>query len=999
MSRPPILLPQSLETRVSRVKGCFMLLKQCGSTRKQNFERIRVRLLRAVTLTRYAIMSQAWVFMKRTLIFSLVLHAGIVASPVFCQTPISLPTSKLLPDPSPGRVGFVNSFPATIAISPDGKYAALLNDGYGTIKSHGRQSIAVFNLSTSELKDFPDRRLSIDAHQSYFLGLAFSSNGKYLYASVGSVTDLAGSKPHDTGNGIAVYRFNKGTVKPKRFIKILPQALAPGKKVASALSMAPHGTALPYPAGIAVISRQGHDELLVANDLSDNVVLLDLHTGKVLQQFDLSTHDTVPSSFPYTVVATRDGRRAWCSLWNASKVVELDLTSGRIVRWIPLMEPKDPTAPGSHPSAMLLSPDERLLYVTLSNADAVAVVDTSSGSVIQVASTRVAHQDFAGTTPNALAQSADGKRVFVADASLNAIAVFDRETLEKKPANANDSGAALGFIPTDWYPSALAVSQDRLLIAAAKGRGVRANNGPDELGKRKHPYIPTLLYGSLADLNIHSLDKDLPGLTRRVQENNRLLSDPGKIDFRSGANPIKHVIYILKENRTYDQILGDLTFKGESIGNGDPSLTMYGADITPNEHKLALEFGVLDNFYDSGEVSGDGHEWSNAAITSDYNEKTWPIVYRGKERTYDYGGIVADEVPLDLGEPNVNSPGTGFIWDNLASHHLTYRDYGEYVVATWCTPEKQPGASPAEGMPLAFSRPCERDSVMFGSALPSNVGDPHGSNSPYPWRIPLFSTTRPTVAALRDHIDTSFPDFNVEYPDQLRADELLNEFASFVRARQGGQGTELPAFVLLYLPNDHTLGTAKGKPSPSASVADNDLALGRVVDAVSHSPYWGDTAIFVVEDDAQDGADHVDAHRSIALAISKFSPAAADRPFVDSRFYTTVNMMHTMESLLGLPPMNQNDAYAPVMAPLFSGEGMHAPFTADWRNRDNRLIYQTNSPTNPGAKQSAKMNFTRPDAVDTALLNKILWRDRRGDVAMPSPKHTVFPESRSPDKD
>jgi hypothetical protein len=239
----------------------------------------------------------------------------------------------------------------------------------------------------------------------------------------------------------------------------------------------------------------------------------------------------------------------------------------------------------------------------------------------------------------------------------------------------------------------------------------------------------------------------------------------------------------------------------------------------------------------------------------------------------------------------------------------------------------------------------------------------------------------------------------VEYPDQLRADELLNEFASFVRARQGGQGTELPAFVLLYLPNDHTLGTAKGKPSPSASVADNDLALGRVVDAVSHSPYWGDTAIFVVEDDAQDGADHVDAHRSIALAISKFSPAAADRPFVDSRFYTTVNMMHTMESLLGLPPMNQNDAYAPVMAPLFSGEGMHAPFTADWRNRDNRLIYQTNSPTNPGAKQSAKMNFTRPDAVDTALLNKILWRDRRGDVAMPSPKHTVFPESRSPDKD
>ncbi|HET8825582.1 MAG TPA: phosphoesterase, partial [Terriglobales bacterium] len=248
------------------------------------------------------------------------------ASGQSAQPTVELSTSKVL-TASPGRIGSVNSFPVTIAISPDGHYAALLNDGYGTAKSKGRQSIAILNLSTSELKDFPDSRLNTTSHQSYFLGLAFSSDGRYLYASVVSLTDPSGSKHGDTGNGIAVYRFDKDKLKAKRFLKISPQKLAPGKKVASALSSVPPGTAIPYPAGLAVVSRQGHDELLVANDLSDNVVLIDAESGKTLLQFDLSNHESVPSSFPYTVVLTRDGRRAWCSLWNASKVAELDLMS------------------------------------------------------------------------------------------------------------------------------------------------------------------------------------------------------------------------------------------------------------------------------------------------------------------------------------------------------------------------------------------------------------------------------------------------------------------------------------------------------------------------------------------------------------------------------------------------------------------------------------------------------------------------------------------------
>jgi len=283
--------------------------------------------------------------------------------------------------------------------------------------------------------------------------------------------------------------------------------------------------------------------------------------------------------------------------------------------------------------------------------------------------------------------------------------------------------------------------------------------------------------------------------------------------------------------------------------------------------------------------------------------------------------------------------------------------------------------------------------VNKGETLPPNVGQPHGSPSPWPWPVPMMKRMKPTKAVLRDHFDPNYPDFNTDYPDQLRADEFLNEFEDFVRARKQGKGTELPNFVLLYLPDDHTHGTAPGHPRPAASVADNDLALGRVVEAVSHSPYWDDTAILVIEDDAQDGADHVDAHRSIAFVISKYSPGSVEHPFVDHSFYTTVNMVHTLETLLGLPPMNQNDAYAPVMAPLFAGAGNQPPFSADWRNRDNELIYQINPTRGQGAEESAKMDFSRPDAVNSAVLNAILWHDVKGKAAMPPPRHSVLPAS------
>jgi len=926
--------------------------------------------------------------------FSTFLLAGTTVvfaqSPSPDKSPVMLPTSKMLTVPAPGRLGSTNSFPATMVLSPDGRYAALLNDGYGTQETSAHQSISVLDLQSNQIADYPDARLGDDSHQSYFLGLAFGSDGKHLYASVGSLTDPTGARAGDTGNGIAIYRFSAGKVAPERFIPIALQALSTGKNLAVGLHAPPH-TAIPYPAGLSIVADGRRDQLLVANNLADNVVLLDPSTGKVLQNFDLSTGTLVPSSFPYTCVATRAGRRAWCSLWNASQVAELDLGSGKVARWIRLKKPEDPLAPGSHPTAMLLCPDESVLYVALSNVDEVAAVATAGTNDGGYFSMLASGQKYSGSYPTALAQSSDGKYLFAANSSLDAVAVFD--TSQRIAAGSNGLQSAIGFIPTDWYPSALAVQGDDLLIATAKGEGTGPNQdigkSANETKRHSHPYIPALLRGSVARLKIPDIINRLPGLTQMVEHDNLFSSDPGTILFAGGKNPIKHVIYVIKENRTYDQILGDL-----KVGNGDASITMYGADITPNEHELALQFGVLDNFYDSGEVSGDGHLWSTAAITSDYNEKTWQIAYRGKERTYDFQGQVDDEYPLEHNQPDIDDPSTGFLWDNLARNGVSFRDYGEFVNAEWCN-EKPRADTPKQGTPSGQQARCPRTVIQQGETLASNVGDPHAGPSPFPWSVPVFSGVKPTKAVLRDHFDPLYPDFNTEYPDQLRADEFLNEFGAYVRAREAHEGPqfELPAFVLLYLPDDHTGGTRPHFPRPAASVADNDLALGRVVEAVSHSPYWEDTAIFVLEDDAQDGADHVDAHRSIALVISKYSPGSPAQPNVEHRFYTTVNVVHTMETLLGLPPMNQNDAYAPVMGRLFSAPGDQPAYKADDRNLRNGLIYEVNKPEAPGAKISSKMDFSRPDAAPAAPLNKVLWRDQKGSVPMPAPKHTVFPST------
>lgn len=904
--------------------------------------------------------------------------AALLAKPPKTRDATVLPSGRHLPPRLPGDPQKTNGLPTVIALDPSGHYAALLNNGYGAIDSGIKQSIGILDLATNQLTDFPDDRLAESAPQSYFLGLAFSTDGAHLYASFGSITDPTGLKKDSTGNGIAVYSFDQGKIKPERFLKIAPQTVGNEKFIAKGLFKLGRGQAIPYPAGIAVVAHDGHDQLLVANNLSDNVLLIDAESGRELQRFDLSTHRLIPAEFPYTVVVAHDGKRAWCSLWNASKVAELDLVAGKVTRWISLREPTVATDPGTHPTAMLLNADDSRLYVALSNADLVVAIDTAKGQTTAWFSTLLPDQQSSGSIPIALALSADGQRLFAANAGTNSVAVFDvgKSSFSKLQP-------ALGFIPTEWYPTALAAHGEDLLIASGKGRGTGPNaerNAEDNHSKRRHtfPYIPTLLHGSIARLKIVDVEKQLPALTRTAQEQNLLLAEASNFAFAAGHNPIRHVIYIVKENRTYDQILGDL-----KAGDGDPSLVLYGEDITPNQHQLALQFGVLDNFYDSGEVSGDGHMWSLAATTTDYTEKTWQIAYRNSQRPYDYEGLVADEYPLAHNLPDVNEPQSKYLFSNAASHGLTYRHYGEFVATEWCEKRsKHAQASPKQGTPPPPGGECPKNSTPFGDPLPDNVGQPKASPNPYHWPIPAIKRNVATKPELRDHFDPNFADFKEDYPDQLRVDEFLNELDGFVRSR-GNKNKELPSYVFLRLPNDHTAGKRVNFPTPAASVADNDLAVGRVVAAVSHSPYWEDTAIFILEDDAQDGADHVDAHRSTAFVISKYAPGSVEHPVVHHDFFTTVSLVHTLEALLGLPAMNVNDAYAPLMTGLFSGKGEQKPFSADYRNQKNGLIYRANAPQDPGAKESAQLDFSHADAADSKVLNAILWRDRKGAQPMP----------------
>ena len=933
--------------------------------------------------------------MNSKVIFSIFCTAALAAPAVTAAQTINLPTSKALIGAIPGHPQRLNSEPVSMAISPDGRYVVTVNDGYGTYESGYDESLAVMDTRTGALADFPDpRTFTREAKQTLFSGLAFSRDGSEIYASMDSLTDPEGKKEGDTGNGIAVYSFKDGKIAPERFIPIPLQKLAPGRT--TRLPDAKESEmGVPYPAAIAVLGGAGasaqDEKLLVADDLSDNVVLIDAATGKIEQSFDLAESATVPSTYPIALQVSKDGKRAFVALWNASQIVELDLAKGTVGRKLDLLKPTSPVAPGTHPCAFALSPDGETLYVALANRDAVAAVNVGGDAfaVKGYFDTRLPHQSYFGAEPLAVALNGDGSSLYAANMGTDSVAVIDTAKLTAKTAREGMIEPE-GFIPTDWMPLSMAFvstpTGGELFVATDKGKGTGPNNFPQRPtaqseSARYHSrssYIGTLLYGSLAMIDEAEIGPSLERWTENVIESNRMKAAEEKIPFAGGANPIKHVIYIIKENRTYDQILGDLEQDGKLVGNGDPNLTMYGEAITPNQHKLALQFGVLDNFYDSGEVSGDGHVWSNAAIGTDYLEKTWQQDYRGAEHTYDFEGVVAEGYPLKQNIPDVTDPESGYLWGDLERHGKSYYHFGEFISSTFCG-EKEV-ADPQLG-PMLNGPQCAHPAIEPGQTLPAEWG---GGVNKWPWAIPLLAANVATKPALVGHFAPEAPDFNLMIPDQIRVDIFMRHLKVWIADKEQGKDT-MPEFISLRLPNDHTAGTRPGSPTPQASVADNDLAVGRVADLISHSPFWDDTAILIVEDDAQAGADHVDAHRSTAYILSKYAPHGPDgRPFVDSHFYTTVSLVRTIEALLGLPPMNNDDAFAPIIGSEFSGPGDQPAFTADYRNQENGLIYTANKKNAEGARACMKMDFTHEDRAPVEKLNIILWKDAMGGKPVPA---------------
>jgi len=641
--------------------------------------------------------------------------------------------------------------------------------------------------------------------------------------------------------------------------------------------------------------------------------------GNAVNIVDLGSHKVIArvpfenEARPYDCKFSRDGKTLYASLWGKAAVAVIDVLA------------PDATTPervptGDHPNELALTADGARLFVANANSNTVSVIDTDAGRVIETLNTALYPDSLEGSTPNSLDFSPDGTQLFVANADNNSIAVFDiSESTRSKP---------LGFIPVGWYPTSVRVSKDGETVYVANGKGfspVANPQGPNpylRVGKRRtfEQHIKLMLPGTLSVVPMPTAE-EFSDYTARVYACSPYREDrepvlarpkgnpvPAKV---GGPSPIKHCIYIIKENRTYDQVFGDMP-----EGNGDPDLCLFPEKFTPNHHALAREFVLLDNFYVESQVSADGHEWSTGAYATDFVQKTWPSSYGGHGLTYPSEGRFA-----------IAFPSAGYIWDKCREANVSYRSYGEFI-----------------------------DNAR-------KVGDAGSTN----------------VETLKGHFDPYYRGYDLDYLDIDRAKRFIEEFEELV-----GKG-ELPQFIVMSLPNDHTSGTKRGSYTPRAMVADNDLALGMVVEAVSKSPAWKETAIFVVEDDAQNGPDHVDAHRTVALVASPYTRGRGK----DSTFYSTASMLRTMELILGLQPMSQFDAGARPMYNSFRSTPDTRPY--ECRPVPEETRFRKNSPDAWGVELSAKLNLEKEDAANDILFNEIIWRSVKGaDSPMPAPVRAAF---------
>jgi len=847
------------------------------------------------------------------------LRVGMLESNVF-----STPVNQIL-TPAGKHVVLPELRPQVLALSTDGRWLAvsgktadllLLDPSSGEVVQALPLPAESAPAAVSEQILKPDKSAQVS-----YTGLIFSKPGSkrdseptrlYLSSVNGSIkvfTLAAG------GTWKAIRSFD------------LPQANAPGRKEE-------------IPAGLA-LSADGK-KLYVVGNLSNRLLELDAAEGRLLRAWDVG-------AVPYDVVLV--GGKAYVSNWGGRRPGAGDLTGpagrGTRVRVDPVRHiasegsvsivdlvgaaPTREILTGLHASALAVSPDERYVVVANAGSDTLSVLDTHQEKIIETIWVRQSPTDSFGASPNALAFDAKGRRLYVCNGTQNAVAV-----VRFKPGRSELEG----LIPTGWFPGAIAFDQGRQSLCVANIKGIGSGSqikpgAPIKYNSHQHQ-------GSVSIVPIPGARqlKDYTQVALRNMQYSRLKMAVLKPRADQPARPVpervgepsvfKHVVYIIKENRTYDQVLGDIP-----TGNGDPSLCVFGERITPNQHKLVREFVLLDNTYCSSVLSADGHQWATTAFATDYMEKS----FAGFPRSYP-DGMEDDDV-----DALAYSPG-GFIWDNALRQGKTVRDYGEFAITD-----------------KSWIDPARTNAIKF---LDHWRDWTNGS--------PLVRvSSRPAVESLRPHLATNTVGWDMDIPDVFRAAQFIGELREF--ERRG----EFPHLVIICLPSDHTSGTKVGAPTPAAQVADNDLAFGQILEALSHSRFWKETCVLAIEDDPQAGWDHVSGYRTTAYVASPYTR----RGQVVSTQYNHASLIRTMELILGLPPMNQMDATATSMTDCFTAVPDFTPFIAvsnnvplDQMNPDPKTIKQ--ALLRRHAQLSAKMEWGRPDACPEDTLNRVIWHAMKG---------------------
>jgi len=765
--------------------------------------------------------------------------SALLCTSVFAQNKLlftsPLPTGVRL-DPA-GEAVDLGSLPINLVLTPEKDRAVVVLSGWR------EQGVQVVDLKTLKVT----QTLLQDGA---FYGAAFSPDGHRLCVSGGN-TDI-----------LFVYAWKDGAATLENKFELTKAKTA-------------DGTGTSYPAGLA-FSPNGKF-LYVAEDVGDRLAVVNAATGAIRQRFSTD-------HYPYGVALTTDGQ-VFVSAWGGSTVSQFHVLADGTLAYLGRIEV------GQHPSALALR--GRRLYVTLAGSDRVAIVDTKLRKVARYLHDAAPGAPPEGSTPNAVTLSHDGKRLLVAEADNNAVAVFDVVT-----------GKLLGRVPTDWYPTSIAEVGEQLLVLSGKGHGTHANpDGPVPLTNwpdgKPTAYALGQLNGTLRVLSASLPPPQLASFTKRVvAANNWQVVAANNWQHVAAARrypPFRHVVYIIKENRTYDQVLGDM-----KEGDGDASLVYFpDITITPNHHALARHFGLFDRFFVNAEVSSQGHIWSTAAYVTNYGEKVVPSGYAGKRADMD--GEESDE------------PERGFLWTLATREGVTFRDYGEMV-------KGNPG-----------------------------------------WPV--------TQHDLGADVNPDYIPFDLTTLDQKRADVWIAELQRYVH------DGNMPQLEVMHLPNDHLAAGRPGKCTPRACMADNDLALGRIVQALSHSPYWKDTVIFVLEDDAQAGPDHTDSHRAPFYAISAYN-----RPSTVHRFINTTDVVAAIEDILGMGRLSKFDYFSRSLADIFAPAPDLAPYDPIIPMQD---LNEKNPQNTAAARLSESLDLSAPDRVDDQLYNRILWLMLKGDVPLP----------------